>query len=472
MRPASAPDADCGMSMTRQIIPSEIDVSASDSAITIHYSVQLDVFDSKWALVTSRTKPKQLRVVLRGLDGAADLQGLVDLLCEHYAVLAEFPRSQLISAVCRLRGVAGSEVSAADSGARAPSPEQVNDFLHEAPQKIHWGNESECIAALSVLVEIAEFDRNLIAIIHHEPLMNTLVNGLKTFAVTSLSACIKIVSIFERMSYYEHYFSTLGRFKIGAMTLSLLHAQVALKNVADQSLAREKLLAYLKSQNYLLRLTVSLLFNLSENPSTMRKMVNKDIATSLSVLLDHRNTDLLILVLKFLRKIAMVPVNWSAIGFEQICQAITRHIFRWANVATPEGRLRRVSVLAEALELLYSFLFHTETIEVIKRGVIQGIAGLCDIAELRPQLIRIFYKSSIGEGSDEAFRNEKLVNMLIYSTTIACDERLVSSSSSRSWRSIGRSPRQSRGPRSSTLRTYARCSSTQLCTGAKKAPSC
>jgi hypothetical protein len=83
-------------------------------------------------------------------------------------------------------------------------------------------------------------------------------------------------------------------------------------------------------------------------------------------------------------------------------------------------------VLAEALELLYSFSFHTEAVPVIKREVIQNIAGLCDIGELRPQLIRIFYKCSIGEGSDEAFRNEKLVNMLIYSTTIPCEERFVS----------------------------------------------
>jgi hypothetical protein len=54
------------------------------------------------------------------------------------------------------------------------------------------------------------------------------------------------------------------RLKIGAMCLSLLHAQVGLAAVAAKSLAAPAKAAYLQAQNQLLRLIVSLLFNIAE----------------------------------------------------------------------------------------------------------------------------------------------------------------------------------------------------------------
>jgi hypothetical protein len=102
------------------------------------------------------------------------------------------------------------------------------------------------------------------------------------------------------MSYCQHYGDFLTRFKIGSTMLSLFHAEVALRNVADQNLINGKLNGLLISQDYLLRLIVSLLFNISENSSAMRKIVNKDIISPLSAIFDRRNADLLTLVLRFL----------------------------------------------------------------------------------------------------------------------------------------------------------------------------
>jgi hypothetical protein len=185
--------------------------------------------------------------------------------------------------------------------------------------------------------------------------------------------------------------------------------------------------AYLKSQNQLMKSVVSLLFNLSDNPGTMRKMVNKDIVTGLVALLDRRNADLLILSLRFLRKIALVPVNWSDIPYDQICIAILTNIFRWGEIRGTEGRAKRVTVLREAIELLYAFAFHFEAIETLSgSGIFEGIGRLVDIPELRSQLIRMFYKCSVADGNDEAFRNENILNLLISASTTDCEERLIS----------------------------------------------
>jgi hypothetical protein len=305
-------------------------------------------------------------------------------------------------------------------------PPKVDEFLREAPQKIHWGDEAERLRTLSTLAELSQLDRNLPRITQEDPLINTLMNGLKTFAVSSLAACIQIISIFERMSYYTRYSEFLTRFKIGATTLNLFHAQVALRNVADQSLSKEKLSGYMASQNHLLRLIISLLFNISENASAMRKMVNKDILTPLCGVLDRRNPDLLILALRFIRKISLVPVNWNAVPYDQIPDLIAKNIFRWGQFSAGEGRRKRVSVVREGLEILYAFSFHPEAVPVIKQdNIFAMISNFVEVPELRPQLIRLFYCVSGGDGSDEVFRRDAVVNMLIMAATNQSDYRVA-----------------------------------------------
>lgn len=438
--------------MTRQVIPGDIDVCHSNMSLIIHYTIQVDVLDHQFNRIASRSKPRQTQITLKGLSTNSDLDEIADSIIQHYEMLTEDSRHSIIKALCELLGkenrplstnvrsssidekISRQCVTAPSMASRSESmpalannmtKEQVDDLLHDALQKIHWGNEKECLETLSQLVEISHYDRNLTLIIQHEPLMNTLINGLKKFNATSLPACYKIMTIFEKMSYFQTFADSLSRFKIGSMTLGLLHAQVALTNVADHHLEKEKLSAYLKSQNQLLNLAVSLLFNLSEKPSAMRKMVNKDIVSVLTALLERKNAELLTLSLQFLRKISSVPVIWSDIPYDQIVPAVVNHIFRWGQT-TNESRPKHFSVLREGIELLYTFSFHTETIDVFKSaGVFEGIAKFVSYTELRPQLIRMFYKCSIAEGSDEAFRNKDLLNMLITASTTDCEERLI-----------------------------------------------
>jgi hypothetical protein len=431
-----AADADGSYSISQQTIPGDITILPEESALIFHYRINLDVFDARGEVTASRTLPKQLKIVLHSLDQLTDVQGFADSLACQYPLLADIRRSQLIGAINELKGqgnaarpdtpftgLARSE--ATQSMAQKMTQSEVEDFLRTAPQKIHWGDDAERLRTLATLAEIAQIDRNLPQLIGHEPLINTLINGLKTFAVTSLSACIKIISIFERMSYCPHYADFLARFKIDT-TLSLFHVEVALRNVADHNLTNDKLNGYLTSQNNLLRLIVSLLFNISENPSAMRKMVNKDILTPLSALFDRRNPDLLMLTLRFIRKIAMVPVNWPAVPYEQIPPTIVQYIFRWGQVTAPEGRAKRVAVSRESLELLHVFSLHSEALGVIKQDAIfEGISTLVDLVELRSPLIRIFYRCSLSGGHDEVFRREKVITMLIVATTLDCNERMV-----------------------------------------------
>ena len=437
------------LNMTRQVIPGEFEPSPQNCAIIVHYKIQVDVLDAQYNLVASRQRSKQITITFTGMKPTSDIEEIADSLIGQSELLPESKRGELLQALSALQSkstmstsLSGDTLSRRDKQSKksdkslansqsAPqlavtmSKAEVDNLLHDALQKIHWGNDAECLQTLKELVGISQFDRNLTLIIQHEPLMNTLINKLKTFASSNLHACIYIIGIFEKMSYFSNYQEVIAKFKIGAMSLSLLHAQDKLATVAAKNLDKQKMAAYLQTQNQLLRLIVSLLSNLAENPSAMRKMVNKSIADVLSHLLKRKNAELLVNCLRFLRRIANVPVTWGDINYEEITQMLAEHVLLW-KLDDKEGRTKAIMVLKEGIELLYSFSFHQETLEEIKKWNIFGIlAPMVKIPELRGQMIKFFYKCSTYEGSDEAFRNAELLNMLISATTTKCEERMI-----------------------------------------------
>ena len=436
--------------ITRQVIPGDFEPQPQNCAIIVHYKIQVDVLDDQYNLVASRQRAKQITITFTGMRQSSDLDEIADSLIGQSELLPESKRGDLVRALSTLQrncsGMPNSGSTDAFSKRDKPSKQkdapistsesapqlavtmskaEVDNLLHDALQKIHWGNDSECLQTLKSLVEISQYDRNLTLIIQHEPLMNTLINKLKTFASSNLHACICIIGIFEKMSYFSNYQEVIAKFKIGAMSLSLLHAQDKLATVAAKNLDKQKMAAYLQTQNQLLRLIVSLLSNLAENPSAMRKMVNKSIADVLTHMLKRKNAELIVNCMKFLRRIANVPVTWGDINYEEIIQMLAEHVLVW-KLDDKEGRTKAVQVLREGIELLYSFSFHQETLDEIKKWNIFGLlAPMVKMPEVRGQMIKFFYKCSTYEGSDEAFRNADLLNMLIAATTMKCEERMI-----------------------------------------------
>ncbi|KAH0791120.1 kinesin-associated protein 3-like [Histomonas meleagridis] len=442
--------------ITRQKIPGEFEAVPSTSSIIVHYTVQVDVLDSQYNLVASRTKPKEIQISFNGLSRYTDLEEVADSLIGQSDLLSEKKRNDLMTALRELQMQTGntpiarrfsyqslqdeaskpnrskssscSNLSRPESAGLALklSKAEVDNLLHDALQKIHWGKENECIQTLQTLVDIAQYDRNLTLIIQHEPLMNTLINGLKKFAASSLNACIYIMTIFEKMSYFANFQDILGKFKIGSISLSLLHAQVVLTNVADKNLNKEKMQQYISLQNQLFILITSLLYNLASNPNVMRKMVNKNVVEPLILLLQRKNAELVTKSLLFLRKIANVNVNWSDFPYDQVIDSISKYVFKW-TLTDSERKVHIISALNEALELLFVFSFHSETFEEFKeKKVFENIEKICSYVEIRSSLIKFLYNCSQFEGSFSLLKNETIINTIISAATTECDERMIS----------------------------------------------
>ncbi|EAY01407.1 hypothetical protein TVAG_230110 [Trichomonas vaginalis G3] len=432
-------------SLIWQLFIGNIDIIPASKSIVVHYDIQVDVLDSDCNTLFSDSKPSEIKISFPDITPLSNPEEIADIAISKCEALQSCKRSVVVQAISDL--AAGTATSLPANPTRSPSIEQglsklastapagavcsesmpvmkpssskddVDSLLHNALQKIHWGDNNECLQTLSSLAEISLTDKNLALIIRHEPLMSALCNNLKKFATSSLPSCIKIMTIFERISYYPDYQSALARFKIGAMSLSLLHVQLHVTQIAASKFTKEDLNAYIKSQNHLIRLTVSLLYNISEDISSMRKMMNKDIISPLITVLKRRDLEILLLSLRLLRRISLIPVNWGDVPFDEIVPAICQDIFRW----TPDQSNKRakiVTVLKEGLELMYTFSFHREVLPNFqKNNVFEYIGKLCDIMELRQSLIKFLYQASLNSPTFESFQVQKIVDLLIHAAT-------------------------------------------------------
>jgi hypothetical protein len=233
------------------------------------------------------------------------------------------------------------------------------------------------------------YDTTQALVAQHETLMNALVNSLKTFAASSLPACIRIASIFERMSYFWYFADVLQRFKIGAMTLSLLPAQVALKNVADRNLGKEKPAAYLKNRTcscgsscrWIALQPLREPQHDAEDGQGHRHSFGRSPRAAQSRAPHHQS--------RFLCKIAMVPVNWSAVPYDQI-GVFAAQITKWRQANAQNGRHKRITAVRQAIELLCAFSFHPEATDCIRQsGAIVEAAQLSEVGELHSPLIKL-----------------------------------------------------------------------------------
>lgn len=443
-----------GASLVQQNIVNNIETIMDQHQLVLHYDVYVDVFDHEYNNYFSDIKHKTCRISINNISKCTDIEELCDSLREQSPLLASAKRSLLIRALTELKTenikIQNPTTRAPSVGENATRPlgnsinsnnyprsestptfpykqtkTDINELLHNALQKIHWGDDAECIKTLTSLSDICQYDRNSMLILQHEPLMNTLCNGLRKYATASLPACIKIISIFERMSYFKEFQQALAKFKVGSMSLSLLHTQLHVANIAVQQMTKDEHAFYIKSQNHLLRLLVSLLFNLSDDTSSMRKMVNKGIISPLTSILSRRDAETLILALRFLRRIVNVPVHWGGIPYEEIVPVLISDIFKW-KPTNDDRRGKVILILREGLELIYSFSFHKEVMDVFKdSSLFERMKALLEYNELRSLIIRIFCNCSQYSSIHDQFCDGSLIDLLIQLSTTNNEDKMM-----------------------------------------------
>ncbi|RHY68004.1 hypothetical protein DYB38_011807 [Aphanomyces astaci] len=195
------------------------------------------------------------------------------------------------------------------------TPDDLDTYM----EKLYEEDMESKLDGITQILNLSEYGANIEMLVQNEAVLNDEYK--KNYDFT-----LHMMRIFWCYSNFLQLHPILSNYRIGAITLKIVDFEVKRHQlrIEEEKLLQESLvkashehpdvLAKLKSeakknkkrskkQDQLLFVCLSVLFNLSEDIHTERKMVKKKIVHFLAKMLDRVTPDLVILTLGFLKKL-------------------------------------------------------------------------------------------------------------------------------------------------------------------------
>ncbi|XP_076662168.1 kinesin associated protein 3 isoform X1 [Halictus rubicundus] len=167
---------------------------------------------------------------------------------------------------------------------------------------------------------------------------------------------------------------------------------------------RKKFKSLIKKQEQLLRVAFYLLLNIAENMEVERKMRKKNVIGMLIKTLDRTNTDLLILVIAFLKKLSIFRENKDLMAEGNIIEKIPRLL-----------QNNNADLVLSTLKLLFNLSFDTKLrARMIRVGLLPKLIKLLGQSDIKNKTIILgtLYHTSMDDKVKAMFTNTECIQMV------------------------------------------------------------
>ncbi|OQR76801.1 kinesin-associated protein 3-like [Tropilaelaps mercedesae] len=320
----------------RRIGSVQLDVHPVERALIISYELECALTEGDEIVTDSAFLQRTVRV--RNLETDTDMITLAADICDK--------NPQLLSKAQNLREVEQllnylrtRKEKCTVSSPRDGEPPSVSiiqldkyvDDMYEDEQKVD---------ASSKILYLAQNTENLEALTKHEVLLGALARTLREEGHRSYSLASNILNFFQCLSRFSTFASVIADYKIGSLTMDLLHGEMTkteqvLHELEESQLSNDleafenltkSYTAVLHKQDTMLVAAFGLLLNISSELKNETRIVNKGIIPLLTSCLDRKSRSLLLIILTFLVKLSIYQENLHDIGqpiaLDKVCQII------------------------------------------------------------------------------------------------------------------------------------------------------
>ncbi|XP_074113836.1 kinesin associated protein 3 [Cotesia typhae] len=169
---------------------------------------------------------------------------------------------------------------------------------------------------------------------------------------------------------------------------------------------RKKFKNLTKKQEQLLRVAYYLLLNIAENTDVERKMRKKNIISMIIKTLDRTNTDLLILIITFLKKLSIFRENKDVMANENIIEKLPRLLQNNSNI----------DLVQITLKLLFNLSFDLKLRgKMIRVGLLPKLIKLLGLNEIKNKatILGLLYHLSMDDKVKLMFNNTDCTQLII-----------------------------------------------------------
>ncbi|RHY22931.1 hypothetical protein DYB25_012899, partial [Aphanomyces astaci] len=286
------------------------------------------------------------------------------------------------------------------------TPDDLDTYM----EKLYEEDMESKLDGITQILNLSEYGANIEMLVQNEAVLNDEYK--KNYDFT-----LHMMRIFWCYSNFLQLHPILSNYRIGAITLKIVDFEVKRHQlrIEEEKLLQESLvkashehpdvLAKLKSeakknkkrskkQDQLLFVCLSVLFNLSEDIHTERKMVKKKIVHFLAKMLDRVTPDLVILTLGFLKKLSSVfEENKDTMIELQVPEKVIRYV-----------KCNHDKTAQIALKLLFNLSWDARVRDaMVKNSLVPKLVELLKKPPFRALTLRILYHLSMDDRCKSMF---------------------------------------------------------------------
>ncbi|OAF69333.1 Kinesin-associated protein 3 [Intoshia linei] len=416
----------------RKIIQGNVDVHPIKVALIVHYRVEAVIFDIEDNPVLGETRDLEQIIYLEKFSKNTNISYAAASIIDacHLIDAAKIGHvEQLLYYLQNRLASIGENIDNLSESANKKTLKKIkmNDFGNsietahldniETYVEMLYEGIKDKIKGTSFILQLARNPDNLEEIMKNERLIGALVRVMKENWKKSLDLAINASYTFFCFSTFSDFHPIIKHFKIGSLCLNviesvlpeyekLLHEFLTTKYSKKSSLSKkgiDKRNELKVKYDNLFRVLFYLTINLAEDKIIEQKMVKKSIIEVLIRSLINTNTELLILIVSFLKKLSIYVENKNEMKRLNIVQKLLP-VFLFNNEDLQEILLC----------LVFNLSFDKDLRRCMKKyGYFRTISQNIKHENLGPITIYILYHFSMDDENKNLFTEPHLISFMM-----------------------------------------------------------
>ncbi|KYM82410.1 Kinesin-associated protein 3 [Atta colombica] len=446
----------------RKVRSGTLDVHPTEKALVVNYDVEALILGELGDPMLGDRKECQKIIRLKSLNADTNVSLLAKEVMEKCSLIHESKLHEVEQLIYYLQNRRTNDIIAgSDSNSQPPRPASSNSLITENSEveRAVISNVDSYIELLyeeipgkikgsSLILQLARVPDNLLELTKNESLLSALARVLREDWRRSIELSTNIIYIFFCFSTYSQFHNIVLEYRIGSLcmdiidfelcrydqwkedmekrrkqfentTVSITVSESDIKKLKEElEKSRKKFKSLTKKQEQLLRVAFYLLLNIAENAMEVeRKMRKKNVIGMLIKTLDRTNTDLLILVVTFLKKLSIFRENKDLMIKENIIDKLPRLL-----------QNNNADLVLSTLKLLFNLSFDAKLrARMIRVGMLPKWIKLLSQADIKNRsiIVGLLYHASMDDKVKAMFTNTDCISM-ITNMVISEDEHVRS----------------------------------------------
>ncbi|XP_069172370.1 kinesin-associated protein 3 isoform X3 [Procambarus clarkii] len=425
--------------LKKKVKVGSLDVHPTEKALVVNYELEATILGQLGDAMLGDKKECQKIIRLKSLDNNTDIAALSREVVDKCKLIHPSKLNEVQHLISYLlsRKDTGKGLSLTDGQVSLdhPTPGLPNDMTEQANlneldsyMEMLYEDMPEKVRGASLILQLARNPDYLEELCQNETVLGALARVLREDWKKSLDLSYNIVYTFFCFSVFSNFHTVISHFKIGSLCMDIIDGELQRTDQYREQLTKRKkggdlaidpiklqqdyernLKKYqtvVEKQDQVLRVCTYLLLNIAEDVRVEEKMRRKNIVGLLVRMLERESTDLLLLVVSFLKKLSVYMENKDDMADLNIVEKVSR------LVATENSDLLNVTV-----RLLLNLSFDVGMrAKMIKVGLLPKLVALISEERHQQAVLAVLYHLSV---------DDKCKSMFTYTDCIPVVMKLV-----------------------------------------------